>query len=245
MKSTIVSAFILAFLSTNLAGAAPQSGGQPVQGSPQVQGGLQPQGGIQPQAGSQPQGGQQPQAGKPVEPAVQAIGPPQKIEQYQQLTKKKMQHPGVSQTSHKKITDREADLYKEIADTKEMTVISLYPPKPTKLNPLPDVWRRRQCAKELVLNQAARIPIQVVLRQEARLASEVALHQKVRMSPEVVLLEALLVSEVVLRQEVRLASEVVLYQEARMLPEVALNPEVRMALVVVLSKGTREGRMLD
>ncbi|KAE8313964.1 hypothetical protein BDV41DRAFT_576383 [Aspergillus transmontanensis] len=82
MKSTIVSAFILAFLSANLAGAAPQSGGQPVQGSPQVQGGLQPQGGIQPQAG------------KPVEPAVQAIGPPQKIEQYQQLTKKKMQHPG-------------------------------------------------------------------------------------------------------------------------------------------------------
>ncbi|RAQ62235.1 hypothetical protein COH20_003059 [Aspergillus flavus] len=88
MKSAIVSAFILAFLSANLAGAAPQSGGQPVQGSPQVQGGLQPQ------AGSQPQGGQQLQAGKPVEPAVQAMGPPQKIEQYQQVTKKKMQHPG-------------------------------------------------------------------------------------------------------------------------------------------------------
>ncbi|UDD65936.1 hypothetical protein AFCA_013098 [Aspergillus flavus] len=88
MKSAIVSAFILAFLSANLAVAAPQSGGQSVQGSPQVQGGLRPQ------AGSQPQGGQQPQAGKPVEPAVQAMGPPQKIEQYQQLTKKKMQHPG-------------------------------------------------------------------------------------------------------------------------------------------------------
>ncbi|KAE8341437.1 hypothetical protein BDV24DRAFT_151338 [Aspergillus arachidicola] len=233
MKSAIVSAFILAFLSANLAGAAPQSGGQPVQGSPQVQGGLQPH------------GGQQPQAGKPVEPAVQAMGPPQKIEQYQQLTKKKMQHPGVSQPSHKKITNRETDLYKEIADTKETTVISLYPPKLTKLNPLPDVWRRRQCAKELVLNQAARIPMQVVLRQEARLASEVALHQEVRMSPEVVLREALLVSEVVLRQEVRLASEVVLYQEARMLSEVALNPEVQMALVVVLSKETREDRMLD
>lgn len=108
MKSAIVSAFILAFLSANLAVAAPQSGGQSVQGSPQVQGGLRPQ------AGSQPQGGQQPQAGKPVEPAVQAMGPPQKIEQYQQLTKKKMQHPGVSQPSYKKITNCETDLYKEM-----------------------------------------------------------------------------------------------------------------------------------
>ncbi|KAF7626297.1 hypothetical protein OAory_01039420 [Aspergillus oryzae] len=200
MKSAIVSAFILAFLSANLAGAAPQSGGQPVQGSPQVQGGLQPQ------AGSQPQGGQQLQAGKPVEPAVQAMGPPQKIEQYQQLTKKKMQHPG------DKINGMSNAGLPLGADTKETTVISLYPLKPTKPNPLPDVWRRRQCAKELVLNQAARIHMQVVLRQEARLASEVALHQEVRMSPEV---------------------------------EVALRQEVRMALLVVLSKGTREGRMLD
>lgn len=53
--------------------------------------------------------------------------------------------------------------------------------------------------------------------------------------------------QVVLRQEARLASEVALHQEVRMSPEVevALRQEVRMALLVVLSKGTREGRMLD
>lgn len=89
MKSAIVSACILAFFSASLAGAAPPSGGQSVQGSPPAQG------------GSQPQGGLQPQAAKLLEPPVQGGGPPLKLEDYRQITKKKKQYQGVSHSSHK------------------------------------------------------------------------------------------------------------------------------------------------
>ncbi|KAE8141644.1 hypothetical protein BDV38DRAFT_278997 [Aspergillus pseudotamarii] len=146
MKSAIVSACILAFLSANLAGAAPPSGGQSVQGSPSAQGGLQPQ------------------AVKPLEPPVEGVGPPQKLEDYQQFTKKKKQYPGDI------LRDIHVSLRTEIptqdqiigmsyaglplgADTREMTATSLLPPKLTKPNLFPDVWLRRQYALELALNQ--------------------------------------------------------------------------------------------
>ncbi|KAE8369265.1 hypothetical protein BDV27DRAFT_153145 [Aspergillus caelatus] len=156
MKSGIVFACILAFFSANLAGAAPPSGGQSVQGEQSVQGNLPAQG------GSQFQGGSQPQEAKPLEPPVQGVGPPQKLEDYQQLTKKKKQYPGVSHSSHKPKDDHQS------ADTKEMTATSLLPPKPTKLSPFPGVWLRRQYVGERALNQEVRVASEVVLDQEAR-----------------------------------------------------------------------------